>query len=79
MNGEQKDSVVIAQWAAFVVTMMLLSSHFVTRPIVYLLAPLISFLLCCIARASLVRRTLYWVVTVAASIGGFLWAKYLFP
>jgi hypothetical protein len=77
--GREDDWAVIAVWAATTLGMILLGSHIVSRPIAYLLGPIIVFPILLVVRHSAMRRKLFWALTLSASIGGFLWANYLFP
>lgn len=79
MEGTDRhnDWSVIAQWAATILAIVLLESHIVSRPFAYSVAPLISLVLIAIVRPTILRNKLFWALTICASVGGFLWAKYL--
>ena len=70
----------VAQWVGTLLWIILLESHVISRPLVFLLGPFV-LMVCFLVIASPIpatrlRRTLLFAVTV--SVGGFLLTKYVF-
>jgi len=70
----------IAQWVGTLLWIVLLESHVISRPLVFLFGPFIVLLSLVIIAFPIRGKRLgkICVISVVASIGGFLLTKYVF-
>lgn len=75
---DENDRRDIAQWTAVLFLIVLLESHMVSRPIVFLVGPSVVLISIYIVRARIQRWKLVWLTAAVVSIAGFLLTRYVF-
>jgi len=73
---DENDRGNIASWTAVLLLIVLLESHIVRRPVVFLVGPFVVLIFVYIARAPI--KKVAWLAAALISIAGFLLTRYVF-
>ena len=78
MMIDENDRRNIAQWVATLLLIIVLESHVISRPIVFLLGPFVILISIYVARVSIQRWQRAWLIAALISTAGFLLTRYVF-